>query len=74
AAISVRKQKATRIVITAPVASTNAVERLRRVADAVEVLSEEPGFLAVGQYYREFAPTEDAEVIALLREAAIAKG
>jgi putative phosphoribosyl transferase len=74
AAISVRKQNARRIVIAAPVASTNAVDRLRRVADDVEVLSEEPGFLAVGQYYREFAPTEDAEVISLLREAAIAKG
>ncbi|HXB60798.1 MAG TPA: phosphoribosyltransferase family protein [Candidatus Acidoferrales bacterium] len=74
AAISVRKQNARRIVIAAPVASTNAIDRLRRVADAVEVFSEDPGFLAVGQYYREFAATEDAEVIALLREAAIAKG
>jgi putative phosphoribosyl transferase len=72
AAISAHKQNAKRVVVTAPVASTNAVERLSHVADDVEVLSEEPGFLAVGQYYRAFAPTEDEEVIALLREAASA--
>jgi putative phosphoribosyl transferase len=77
AAISARKQNAKHIMVAAPVASTNAVERLCRVADGVEVLSEEPDFLAVGQYYREFAPTDDKEVIALLREAAnatMAKG
>jgi putative phosphoribosyl transferase len=72
AAISVRKQNAKHIVVATPVASANAVERLCRVADGVEVLSEEPGFLAVGQYYREFAPTENEEVISLLREAATA--
>jgi predicted phosphoribosyltransferase len=73
AAISARKQNARRIIIAAPVASTNAVERLCRVAD-VEVLSVEPHFLAVGQFYYLFSQTEDAEVIALLREAAIAAG
>jgi putative phosphoribosyl transferase len=70
AAMSARKQKAKCIIIVAPVASLNAVERLVRVADEVVVLSEEPNFQAVGQFYGEFAPTEDEEVIALLREAA----
>jgi len=69
AAISARKQKASRIIVSSPVASTNAVERLRRVADAVEVLSEDPDFQAVGQFYQEFPPTEDEEVVSLLREA-----
>jgi putative phosphoribosyl transferase len=70
AVISARKQNAKRIVVSAPVASTNAVARLRRVADAVEVLSEDPDFTAVGQFYKEFPPTEDEEVVSLLREAA----
>jgi putative phosphoribosyl transferase len=70
AAISARKQNAGRIVIAAPVASTNAVERLRHIADEVEVLSEEPGFEAVGQYYSTFSQTENDEVISLLRESA----
>jgi putative phosphoribosyl transferase len=70
AAMSARKQKARRIVISAPVASVNAVERLRGVADAVEVLSEEYDFQAVGQFYEEFSQTPDREVVALLLEAA----
>lgn len=73
AAISARKQNARRVVIAAPVASPEAANRLRHVADDVKVLSEEPDFRAVGQFYDEFAPTEDEEVIALLREAAVLK-
>ncbi len=67
AALSARKQNASQIVVAAPVASTNAVELLRRIADDVEVLSEEPDFQAVGQFYDEFSPTKDDEVISLLQ-------
>jgi predicted phosphoribosyltransferase len=68
AVLSARKQNARRIIVAAPVASIGAVELLRRVADEVEVLSEEADFQAVGQFYDEFSPTEDSEVISLLRE------
>ncbi len=71
AALSARKQLARRIIIAAPIASTNAVERLRRVADDVEVLSEEVEFNAVGQFYREFSQTDDEEVISLLRSVEV---
>src|SRR5215469_4009019 len=64
AAIAVRKQNARRVMIAVPVASPESARRLRHVADAVEVISEEPGFQAVGQFYDAFAPTEDEEVIA----------
>lgn len=74
AAISARKQGAGRIVIAAPVASTNAADRLRRTADAVEVLAEEHDFEAVGQFYEKFFQTEDQEVISLLQEAARRQG
>jgi putative phosphoribosyl transferase len=70
AAISARKQGARRVMIAVPVAAPEAANRLRHVADDVIVLSEETGFHAVGQFYDKFAPTEDEEVIALLREAA----
>jgi putative phosphoribosyl transferase len=70
AALSARTQNARRIVVAAPVASINAVELLRRVADEVEVLSEEADFQAVGQFYDQFSPTEDEEVISLLRQGA----
>lgn len=69
AVLSARKQNARRIVVAAPVASTNAVELLRSIADGVEVLSEDRDFQAVGQFYDEFYPTTDEEVISLLRQA-----
>ena len=69
AVVSARQQKARRVVIAAPVASTHAAERLRRLADDVAVLFEDPDFGAVGQYYAKFSQTTDAEVMALLRAA-----
>jgi putative phosphoribosyl transferase len=70
AAVSVRKQNAKQIIVAAPVASIEAAARLRRVADAVEVMRDDPVFSAVGQFYEEFSQTTDDEVIALLRDAA----
>ncbi|MGA2802738.1 MAG: phosphoribosyltransferase family protein [Verrucomicrobiota bacterium] len=70
AVLSARKQGVRRIIVAVPVASTNAVKRLRRVADDVLVLDVDPDFAAVGQYYDEFSQTSDEEVIALLRDAA----
>ncbi len=69
AAISLREQGANQIIVSAPVASTEAVERLQRVADAVEVLSADPSFRAVGQFYRDFFQTTDEEVVRLLGAA-----
>jgi putative phosphoribosyl transferase len=71
AVLSVKQQKARRVIIAAPVASTHAVERLRCVADDVVVLFEDAGFEAVGQYYDEFSQTSDDEVMALLRAAKV---
>jgi predicted phosphoribosyltransferase len=71
AVLSAKQQKARRVIIAAPVASTHAVERLRRVADDVLVLFEDAGFGAVGQYYDEFTQTSDDEVMALLRAAKV---
>lgn len=69
AVVSARQQKARRVIMAAPVASTHAVKRLRRMADDVLVLFEDPDFEAVGQYYAKFSQTTDAEVMALLRAA-----
>ena len=66
AVLSVRKQGARNIVVAAPVASTNAVERLSRVADEVQVLWVDPDFDAVGRYYDVFSQTSDQEVLELL--------
>lgn len=69
AALSARKQNACRVTVAAPVASTNAVERLRRVADEVIVLWVDPMFDAVGRYYDVFSQTTDEEVLGLLKAA-----
>ena len=72
--LSARKQNASRIIVAAPVASTNAVERLQKVADEVWCLFIDEGFDAVGRYYEVFSQTTDAEVLDLLRVEAIKGG
>ena len=67
AVLSVRKQNALSVVVAAPVASAQAVERLARLADEVRVLRMDPGFEAVGQYYEVFTQTTDEDVLELLR-------
>ena len=66
---SIRHRGAVRVVIAAPVAPPGAVEDMSRVADEVVVLDEPYGFRAVGQFYRDFDQTTDAEVVRLLAEA-----
>ena len=72
--LSARKQNAARIVVAAPVASTNAVERLQKVADEVSCLFIDPAFDAVGRYYEVFSQTTDVEVLDLLRAEAVKGG
>jgi predicted phosphoribosyltransferase len=67
AVLSARRQKAKRIIVATPVASTHAVDRLVAVADDVVALLVDPDFGAVGQYYDEFEETTDEKVLALLR-------
>jgi predicted phosphoribosyltransferase len=69
AVLSARRQNAGRVMVVAPVASTNAVERLQRVADDVIALLVDPEFDAVGRYYEIFSQTTDDEVLGLLKAA-----
>ena len=72
--LSARKQNATRVTVAAPVASTNAVDRLRKIADEVWCLFIDSEFDAVGRYYEVFAQTTDTEVLDLLRAEAVRTG
>jgi putative phosphoribosyl transferase len=69
AADYLRRSGATLLVLAVPVASRQAVERLRPAVDRIVVCETPPQFSAVGQFYRRFGQTEDAEVIALLAAA-----
>ncbi|MEU8433242.1 phosphoribosyltransferase family protein [Streptomyces sp. NPDC029216] len=65
-----RRQGAAQVVLAVPVASPQALERLRHEADTVVCLSAPPRFSSVGQWYEDFAQVGDEEVSALLAAAA----
>ncbi len=64
---SVRRRHPKQIVFAAPVCSAEGAAELERVADAVVCLDCPLHFGAVGNWYRNFSPTTDAEVIQCLR-------
>jgi putative phosphoribosyl transferase len=63
---SLRERKPAQLVCAVPVASPEALARLRDFADEVVCLHTPADFDAVGRYYRHFPQVEDAEVMALL--------
>ena len=65
---SVKAQGARRVIFAIPVGPTHTVAQLRQEADDVVCLSIEAEFYAVGQFYDDFRPIEDAEVDALLHQ------
>ena len=69
-----RAAGAGRVVLATPVGAQQSIEDLRRVADEVVCLETPEPFNAVGQWYRDFSATSDAEVQALLRRPAAETG
>lgn len=68
-----RAHGARRIVLAVPVAPPSVLAELSQVADEV-VCVETPGQLrAVGQWYRDFTQSSDADVVAILHRAAPAR-
>lgn len=66
---AVRQQTPARIVLVAPVASTEAIAMLEPLVDEV-VCPLVPDWLSsIGEWYREFGQTSDGEVQELLRQA-----
>jgi putative phosphoribosyl transferase len=66
---SLRRLRPRQIIFAAPVCSPDGAEALRRVVDEVVCLECPEDFQAVGLWYRDFAPTSDAEVLECLRAA-----
>ncbi|MGP0073980.1 MAG: phosphoribosyltransferase [Bryobacteraceae bacterium] len=65
-----RKRLAKRIVMAVPVASVEALEKLREKVDECVCLATPDPFFAVGDWYSNFLPTEDADVLRLLEQSA----
>jgi putative phosphoribosyl transferase len=65
---AVRAHGPTRIVVAVPVGAPDTCRELSGVADEVVCARTPEPFAAVGQWYRDFSETTDAEVRALLHE------
>lgn len=63
------RPRAGRVIVAVPVAAADACRDFESEADRVLCLSAPREFQAVGQFYRDFAPTGDEEVCALLAAA-----
>ena len=74
AALVARESGAARVVVAAPIGAPDTIAGLRQVADEVVCLGAPPGFVAVGQGYRDFGQTSDDEVCDLLRAGPPATG
>jgi putative phosphoribosyl transferase len=61
-----RAQGAQRVVLAVPVAPKDTVRELARIADAVVCVASPEPFRAIGQWYRDFRPITDDEVVRLL--------
>ncbi len=66
---ALRARKPARIVAALPVASREAVTRVRAVADETVVLETPQPFYAVGEFYQDFSQVPDSQVLALLEAA-----
>lgn len=65
---SIRKQNPKELVVAVPVVPHDTVIELRKEADMVIVLDDDPSYLgAVGAYYNYFPQVSDEEVIELLK-------
>lgn len=64
-----RAHGARRVVLAAPVAPEEARRRFARIADELITLATPAGFMAVGQFYEDFAQVPDKTVLDLLEAA-----
>ncbi len=70
---ALRTRAPARLVCAVPVASPEALELVRPLADEVVCLEAPGDFHAVGQFYADFRQVGDDEVVETLREAASAR-
>jgi len=68
AVMAARQQQPARVIVAVPVGAPQTCEMLSRETDSVVCPRTPEPFVAVGLWYRDFTPTTDAEVRALLGE------
>ena len=65
---SVRLEQPEKLVVAMPVGPDDTIRRLAEDADEMLCLSAPPLFSAVGQFYEQFNPVEDEDVLRILGE------
>jgi len=65
---AVRQGGAAKVIVTAPVASHQAVDLLAHEADSVIILRTPPALFAIGEWYEDFAQLDDGTVCHLLEQ------
>jgi predicted phosphoribosyltransferase len=63
-----RKQEPKTLIIAVPVAPAQTVEALKHEADMVVALAAPRDFGAVGEFYEEFLPVSDEQVMSIMRD------
>jgi putative phosphoribosyl transferase len=63
----IRKQKPKRLIIAAPVAPKQVVERLKEEADQIEIIRNPSDFKAVEQFYQHFAAVSDDQIVQIAK-------
>jgi len=63
---SIRAEGADKIIVAVPVSPPDTLQEIRTMVDEVICLDAPVFFQAVGQFYMDFSPTEDEEVVALM--------
>lgn len=68
AIVSVKKEGARRIVVAVPVSPPDTAHEIKSLADELIALHVDPGFIAVGQYYRNFSETTNSDVLEIMQK------
>jgi predicted phosphoribosyltransferase len=64
-----RRRGAARVIVAAPIAAAEAVEALRREADAVVCIAAPKHLISVGAWYQDFRQVPDTDVLDILEAA-----
>lgn len=62
---------AARVLVATPVAAETALATLTGLADQITVLETAARLTSIGRCYQDFPPVDDADVLGILREAAL---
>lgn len=68
---SLRSEGVASIIVAVPVSPPETLDEMQSLAEEVICLSAPPFFQAVGQFYHDFLPTEDDEVIRIMQKQTI---